>query len=339
MEVRMEAILNGEVEDGDDEDGLVDETTVMSASEQSDFHHAVVPMQVVLVKLRKLAYKMIHSTTKILPAWRAIVVEKNLADRLMPRDVSTRWNSTYNMLVFVVDYQHVIRVLVADDEYDLQQYMMFTNEWKIVQQLRDVLKVLRDATEFFSQSVPNLTNVIPAMNYIDERFATDTIDEKYSVAIRASLSVAKRTLNRYYNLTDDSHVYQIAMVLHPAYKLKYFHDHGWEPEWIETAWQLVRDGWDHSYALVELEADEIEEAEGPAKPLQNMFDNMASISRPTRAPQDELTRYLTAATENVPDPILWWKTHKSLYPCLYHMAIDYLTIPDYPRKPYMLCYA
>ncbi|TFY73221.1 hypothetical protein EWM64_g10791 [Hericium alpestre] len=231
------------------------------------------------------------------------------------------------MLVFAVDYQRTIRALVADDEYDLQQYMMSANEWKIVQQLCDILKVLRDATEFFSQSVPNLANVIPAMDYIDEQFVTDAIDEKYSVAIRASLSVVKRTLNRYYNLTDDSHVYRIAMVLHPAYKLKYFHDHGWEPEWIETAWQLVRDGWDHSYASVELEADEIEEAEGPAKPSQNMFDNMASISRPTRAPQDELTRYLTAATENVPDPILWWKTHKSLYPRLYHMAIDYLTIP------------
>ncbi|TFY77805.1 hypothetical protein EWM64_g6206 [Hericium alpestre] len=46
------------------------------------------------------------------------------------------------MLVFAVDYQRAIRALVADDEYDLQQYMMFANKWKIVQQLCDILKVL-----------------------------------------------------------------------------------------------------------------------------------------------------------------------------------------------------
>lgn len=55
--------------------------------------------------------------------------------------------------------------------------------------------------------------VIPAMDFIDSSF-TDNIhtqDVHVSPAIRAALRLAKKTLNRYYTLTDASNVYRIAM--------------------------------------------------------------------------------------------------------------------------------
>jgi len=73
-------------------------------------------------------------------------------------------------------------------------------------------KILKDATLFFSRSTPNLATVIPAMDVIDERFSTDSLDRSgYDASIRASLGLAKKTLNRYYNMTDWSEVYRIAM--------------------------------------------------------------------------------------------------------------------------------
>jgi hypothetical protein len=72
-------------------------------------------------------------------------------------------------------------------------------------------QILKDATLFFSRGTPNLATVIPAMDHIDERFATDAMNSSYEPAIRASLGVAKATLNRYYNMTDHSEVYRIAM--------------------------------------------------------------------------------------------------------------------------------
>jgi len=36
-------------------------------------------------------------------------------------------------------------------------------------------------------------------------------------------------------------------VLHPSLKLNYFCKVGWEPEWIETMWSIVRVEYQHSY--------------------------------------------------------------------------------------------
>jgi hypothetical protein len=49
------------------------------------------------------------------------------------------------------------------------------------------------------------------MDHIDEYLATASQNIKYSKAIRAALALGKQTLNRYYDKTDQSEVYRIAM--------------------------------------------------------------------------------------------------------------------------------
>lgn len=49
------------------------------------------------------------------------------------------------------------------------------------------------------------------MDHIDEYLATACQNIKYSEAIRAALALGKKTLNRYYDKTDHSEVYRIAM--------------------------------------------------------------------------------------------------------------------------------
>ena len=66
-------------------------------------------------------------------------------------------------------------------------------------------------TLFFSQGTPNITTVIPAMDHIDEHLTTAAIDRRYPLAIKAALAIGKKTLNCYYNKTDHSEVYRIAM--------------------------------------------------------------------------------------------------------------------------------
>ena len=53
--------------------------------------------------------------------------------------------------------------------------------------------------------------VIPAMDHIDEHLATAAISDQYCVAIKAVLAIGKKTLNRYYDKTDHSEVFRIAM--------------------------------------------------------------------------------------------------------------------------------
>lgn len=117
------------------------------------------------------------------------------------------------------------------------------------------------------------------MDHIDQHLSTLAVDKKYSAALRAALGTAKRTLNRYYSMTDFSDTYRIAMgaytasavlyalpdtilVLHPQYKLEYFRHMKWEESWIKTAEGIVRDEYERSYASRETSADEAN-AEAP----------------------------------------------------------------------------
>ena len=119
-------------------------------------------------------------------------------------------------------------------------------------------QIFKDATLFFSRSMPNLATVIPAMDHIDAHLVAASQDLKYSPAIRDSVALGKAHLNKYYDMTDTSEVYRIAMseclstgmiilftmlitVLHPRHKLQYFHNANWDDEWITTATDIVRD--------------------------------------------------------------------------------------------------
>ncbi|KAH9828837.1 uncharacterized protein C8Q71DRAFT_680495, partial [Rhodofomes roseus] len=94
---------------------------------------------------------------------------------------------------------------------------------------------------------PGLTDVIPAMDIIDKQLATDALNHALDPAIRVAVSLGKRAINHYYNKSDESAVYRIAMVLDPRNKLQYFRDNAWPDEWITDARFLVRQAYDEDW--------------------------------------------------------------------------------------------
>ena len=83
--------------------------------------------------------------------------------------------------------------------------------------------MFKDATLFFSRSTPSLATVIPAMDHIDKVLTTASLDnsesgseDEYDDAIRVACSLVKKTLNKYYSLTDASTAYRIAMSMYTA---------------------------------------------------------------------------------------------------------------------------
>ena len=82
----------------------------------------------------------------ILPAWRKHLEELKMHDQIMPHDVTTRWNSTYDMLKFALEYQEAIDVLTVDRVNDLRMYELSKMEWIIAQQLCDILSVSHSIT-------------------------------------------------------------------------------------------------------------------------------------------------------------------------------------------------
>jgi hypothetical protein len=277
----------------DNVEGWVDELEEMTCLEREDVEATVRPLTLVLVKvgsescrkrptphlhsqLRKFSFALLRSTTRLLPEWFKALETLEMAVRKMPRDVATRWNSTFLMLDFALSYRTAIDQMAANKNNDLRKYELTADDWRLATQLRDSLKVrirslarspeeqraltsaqiFSDATLFFSRATPNLASVIPAMDHIDERLATDALNKDLEPSIRIALTLAKKTLNRYYEKTDQSFLYRTAMgtlfgsfghefpnndsVLHPRYKLEYFKLVHWEQEWIDAALELVR---------------------------------------------------------------------------------------------------
>ena len=140
---------------------------------------------------------------------------------MMPCDVATHWNLTFNMLIFALEYCEAIDKILVNRE--MRKYELSEEEWKLVQQLYNVLAVccaahrpipvthvfsdFKDTTFFFSHSTLNLATVIPTMDHIYTHLATASQDLKYFPAIHASLVLGKAHLNKYYNMTDHSEVY------------------------------------------------------------------------------------------------------------------------------------
>jgi hypothetical protein len=60
---------------------------------------------------------------------------------MMPQDISTCWNSTFNMLDFTIQYCMAINTMTTACDFGLHQYELAPIEWKIARQLQDVLKV------------------------------------------------------------------------------------------------------------------------------------------------------------------------------------------------------
>ncbi|KAL1684387.1 hypothetical protein GGG16DRAFT_68413 [Schizophyllum commune] len=130
---------------------------------------------------------------------------------------------------------------------ELESFELSRHEWRCAEQLRDTL-------EYFSRADrPNLPFVIVAMDKIDEKLASTSVNTALELAIRAAARLAKHTLNRYYSLTDDADAYRISMVLHPRRKLEYFRAAGWSTEWVAEAEALTRRIYDKRYAMREVE--------------------------------------------------------------------------------------
>jgi len=61
------------------------------------------------------------------------------------------------------------------------------------------------------RETPNIATVIPAMDHLDEHLTNATLNPKYPMSIKAAIAIGKKTLNRYYDKTDHSEVFRIAM--------------------------------------------------------------------------------------------------------------------------------
>jgi hypothetical protein len=78
---------------------------------------------------------------------------------MMPRDVTTRWNSTFDMLDFALEHITAINVITADRDMKLRKYELSEGDWTIARHLRDVLKVFLFLSDFISTNATIMLDI------------------------------------------------------------------------------------------------------------------------------------------------------------------------------------
>ncbi|KAJ7576299.1 hypothetical protein C8J56DRAFT_759954, partial [Mycena floridula] len=183
----------------------VDELEPMGEEERAQALDSMAAVKETISKIRELSFTIIHSSTKLLPLWRTKCSELNMLVRLIPRDVATRWNSTFDILSFAVEYSPVIDAMTVLRDSPLRKYELSLAEWRIA---RDLVKVLkRTLNRYYGRT--DESNV-------------------YRIAM------SELFLFIYLSMLSDF------AVLHPGLKLAYFHKRQWLPAWIDAARDIVR---------------------------------------------------------------------------------------------------
>ena len=73
--------------------------------------------------------------------WLAILKELKLDEQIMPQDISTCCNSTYDMLKFALNSCIALDTITGERDMKLWKYELNDEEWTIARQLGDTLEV------------------------------------------------------------------------------------------------------------------------------------------------------------------------------------------------------
>ncbi|KAI0269523.1 hypothetical protein BGY98DRAFT_924319, partial [Russula aff. rugulosa BPL654] len=83
----------------DNNEGWVDEQDDMSEEEINKLKESIQPIRVLLIKVNlQTCICNQNSSTIVLPQWYRILENLWLDARVIPHDIHTRWNATYDML-------------------------------------------------------------------------------------------------------------------------------------------------------------------------------------------------------------------------------------------------
>ena len=141
-------------------------------------------------------------------------------------------------------------------------------------------------------------------------------------------------------------------MLNPRHKLRYFEKAGWTAAWISDARELVNEEFKSEYAayVPPISAPSAKKRKRKVNViyfhivlqalthLQAVYDDdKFSLDKlsdvETTSLKNKLDAYLDAPCVDTDDPLGWWSENRHIYPRLWRMARDYLTIPGMSLLP------
>lgn len=151
-------------------------------------------------------------------------------------DVSTRWNSTFDMLLRAVEYKDIIsETFYRHRDNAFINLLLDENDWSCVSQLVELLRPLKEVTLLVSQGGEALTisNVIPLFHYCTETLKQCLQKFNSNDDIYSGIEAGIEKLEYYYDKI--SPMAGIAIILDPRMKKDFLKDIlGWKEDWVNS---------------------------------------------------------------------------------------------------------
>ena len=111
-------------------------------------------------------------------------------------DVKTRWNSTYAMIHRALKCRAALDAMAASDVMEKYSLEFTDNQWRLMQEIANVLEVFDTATKEMSKAdSPTLPHVIPTYNLIIDEIE-DYIDKEDTTCPPVCVAAMQAALNK-----------------------------------------------------------------------------------------------------------------------------------------------
>jgi hypothetical protein len=294
-----------------------------------------------LFKIRTITKKISSSTIRS-ERFVECCKTKKLTPLQMLYDVSTRWDSAFNMLSRALYLQKAIEAFLDDDDNNLGKFKLSKKEWQQAHLVATILLPFKKASiKLQSTNRPSIDSVFwtyeSLFNKIDAIKATFSRPEYSSQDWIQELHIAveamSNKLSKHYTETKHAYVYPDSVILEPRRKLMLFKQDsfGGGDKYAERYKKECRDRYMQSYEN-SVDNDMPNASEIRKRKCDDLTDDedkddyrKALNQYASQAIENEFDRYL-----NTPPPPLhehistleWWKQHNSILSRLALMARD-----------------
>ncbi|KAL2932807.1 putative AC transposase [Bienertia sinuspersici] len=248
-------------------------------------------------------------------------------------DVSTRWNSTYDMIQRALEVKDAFDLFVTR-ERDIVD-VIYEKEWDTIQDICDFIEPFYHITKLFSGSKYPTSNLYLYCIVCIEKLLTESHTDP-SDAVRKMAAPMWRTFDKYWS--DHSMVLSFALILDPRFKMTYLTDL-YSMLYVPTAVeQKISEVHATFVALYECymktckSAPVVHSVSDPTPPRPFKMMKLQQIPRTStsRTARGDVDSYLGLShvvDYDGFDVLDYWKSQSTSYPALALMARDILAIP------------
>jgi hypothetical protein len=244
-----------------------------------------------------------------------------------------RWNSTYLMIDRAIHLRDALSLYQDHPETGLDDGdLLSKNDWEELGYFRDLLKPIHEVSmrvQSVGTNAGALHNTLTSMDYLLHHLETRRSQPGTSYFM-ACLNVGWMKLRKYYQKTDLTPAYIMAVFLNPHYKYGWFEER-WESVFVTAAKATIKAEFQAAERLHNIDAP-VRTSTSPETRRTELsgFDAYNAVGSRKKRQQihDELSRFADAdPPTRGQDPLQWWLQNQGQYPVLKHLAFTSLAAP------------